>query len=100
MIVREIKKLEKIDRPLFELVSANIYGRVNTKRPKLRPGLTRLGYEICGGKNWRKIIPICAAVEILNVSTYTINKIFDEKGGKWSKDRINNNIIAGIIQKK
>lgn len=100
LIVREIKKLEKIDQSLFELVSANIYGRVATKRPKMRPGLVRLGYEICGGKNWRKIIPICAAVEILNVSTYTINRIFDEKGGKWSKDRINNNIIAGIIQRE
>lgn len=100
LIVRAIKKIEKIDQLLFKLVSDNIYGRIATKRPKIRPGLVRLGYEICGGKNWRKIIPICAAIEILNVSTYTINKIFDEKGGKWDKRRINNNIIAGIIQKE
>lgn len=100
LIVREIKKIEKIDRPLFKLISANIYGRIATKRPKIRPGLVRLGYEICGGKNWRKILPICAAVEILNVSTYTINRIFDEKGGKWDKNKINNNIIAGIIQRE
>lgn len=100
LIVREMKKLEKIDKPLFELIPANVYGRIATKRPKIRPGLVRLGYEICGGKNWRKILPICAAIEILNVSTYTINRIFDEKGGKWDKQRINNNIIAGIIQKE
>lgn len=100
MIFREIKKLEKIDESLFELISTNIYGRIATKRPKIRPGLVRLGYEICGGKNWRKILPICASIEILNVSTYTINRIFDEKGGKWNKDKINNNIIAGIIQKE
>jgi len=100
LIVREIKKIEKIDQPLFKLVSANIYGRIATKRPKIRPGLVRLGYEICGGKNWRKMLPICAAVEMLNISTYTINRIFDEKGGKWDKEKINNNIIAGIIQKE
>lgn len=100
IIVRELKKLEKTDKPLFDLVSVNIYGRIATKRPKIRPGLVRLGYEICGGKNWRKILPICAAIEILNVSTYTINRIFDEKGGKWDKNRINNNIIAGIIQRE
>lgn len=100
LIVRKMKELEKIDKPLFELVFANIYGRIATKRPKIRPGLVRLGYEICGGKDWQKILPICAATELLNVSTYTINRIFDEKGGKWDKQRMNNDIIAGIIQKE
>ncbi|MBU1129368.1 MAG: polyprenyl synthetase family protein, partial [Nanoarchaeota archaeon] len=62
--------------------------------------MLRLGYEICGGQDFKKIIPFCAAIEILNVSTYTINRIFDEKGGFWNKNRINNNIISGIIQRE
>jgi len=100
LIAHEMEKLKKEDYSLFELVSENIYGRIDTKKPKMRPLIVRLGYEICGGKNWRKILPVCAAIEILNVSTYTINRIFDEKGGKWNKNRINNNIIAGIVQKE
>jgi len=99
-ILRELDKLKKLNKEDYSLVAENLLKRIKTKRPKIRPGLVRLGYEICGGKNWKKIVPICAAIEILNVSTYTINKIFDEKGGGWDKKRINNNIIAGIKQRE
>lgn len=98
MILKKISelKLEKSN----SLISENIIGRIKTKRPKIRPMLIRLGYEICGGNDFKKIIPICAAAEILNVSTYTINRIFDEKGEQWDKHKINNNIISGIIQRE
>ncbi len=65
-------------------------------KPRLRDLLVRLGYELSGGKNWKKIIPICASYELLNCSSYVINWIFDEKGGHREKNEINDLIIGGF----
>lgn len=45
----------------------------------LRPYLVRLGYEVAGGGNWEAIAPVCAASEVLNISTYQANLAFDGK---------------------
>lgn len=70
-----------------------------TKRmghPRLRDLSIRLGYELVGGKNWQETIPIAAAFELENCSSYVINWIFDEKGGPKTKSEINDLIIAGM----
>jgi len=64
--------------------------------PRLRDMSTRLGYELQGGRNWSEIVPIAAAFEFENCSSYVINWIFDEKGGKKSKEEVNNLIVAGM----
>src|SRR3989344_8560698 len=64
--------------------------------PRLRDFSIRLGYELANGKNWKDIIPVCAAYELENCSSYVINWIFDEKGGIKTKQEINNLIVAGM----
>lgn len=65
-------------------------------RPRLRDVSIRLGYEVSGGKNWREVVPLCAAFELENCSSYVINWIFDQKGGPKSRQEVNNLIIAGM----
>jgi len=47
-------------------------------KPQLRPGIVRLSFEVVGGKNWKKIIPACAAVEVRDTSYYCIDDILDQ----------------------
>lgn len=71
--------------------------RLSKNQPKVRPFLMRLSFEVCRGGDWKKIIPACAAVEFLNISTYIINAIFDEKAEDQTKKDINQYIIAGML---
>lgn len=63
----------------------------------LRPYLVRLGFEVCGGGDWAKIVPVCAAVEILNISTYQSNLAFDAKYGVLSESMKRRQFIASMI---
>lgn len=45
----------------------------------MRPYLVRLGFEVVGGSDWHTILPLCAAAEIFNISTYQANLAFDSK---------------------
>ncbi len=65
-------------------------------KPRLRGMLVKLGYEIAGGNDWRKVAPLCASYELLNCSSYVINWIFDEKGGDKEKRDKDNLIIGGF----
>lgn len=53
--------------------------RTAERQPLLRPYFVRLAYEICGGRDWVRIAPACAATEILNISSYQANVAFDGK---------------------
>lgn len=64
--------------------------------PLLRPLLTRMCYEVCGGGSWRDVLPILAAVELLNISTYQSNYCFDEKAGIATAER-NNQFICSML---
>ena len=65
--------------------------------PLLRPLLARMSYEMTGGTDWRDQLPILAAVELLNISTYQSNYCFDEKAGvTTTKDR-NNQFICSML---
>lgn len=66
----------------------------------LKPFLVRLSYEACGGRDWIKISPICAAAEFMNISSYQANLSFDGKYGIDSKTQRNNQFIASMITRE
>jgi geranylgeranyl pyrophosphate synthase len=69
----------------------------------LRPTLVMLGYETAGGAKPGEIVSLAAAVELLNMSTYVIDDMFDNCGMRHSEVTVhvkygnNNAIIAGFI---
>ena len=52
----------------------------------MRPLLVRHAYELCGGESLKRVLPFCAAAEILNISTYQANICFDGKGQELSSE--------------
>jgi octaprenyl-diphosphate synthase len=65
--------------------------------PKMRPMLLRMCFEACRGGDWKGIVPACAAVELLNISTYVINAVFDEKGEQQYRKDPREYTIVGMI---
>lgn len=70
--------------------------RVNKKR-KLRPFLLRSTYELVGGRDLVVINDFGAAAELLNISTYIDNGIFDNKGNLRDNAAIKNEMIAARV---
>ena len=72
-------------------------------KPQLRPLLTRLSYQICGGEDWRSIVPALASMELNNIHLYLHNWIFDNKNLVWegtkseTRKRVNDLIISSQI---
>ncbi len=65
--------------------------------PRLRDLQVRCGYELAGGRDWaRALPPLCAALEVLNCSTYVINWMLDEKAGYDSPAHKRGLVIAGF----
>ena len=65
--------------------------------PLLRPLLARMCYEATGADAWRDQIPVLAAVELLNISTYQSNYCFDEKAGVKTARERNNQFICSML---
>lgn len=63
----------------------------------LKPFLVRLAYEAAGGTDWKKIAPVCAAAEILNISTYQSNLSFDGKFRVLNQTDRSNQFIASYL---
>ncbi len=66
----------------------------------LKPFLVRLSYEITGGKDWERIAPICAAAEIINISSYQSNLSFDGKLGQTQITDRSNQFISSMITRE
>lgn len=98
-MLNALNGIAKIDAATFKTIMENpvVKKRLSVEHPKVRPLLLRLCFEACGGKDWKKIIPACAAVELLNISTYVTNAFFDEKGGQKMKEEKDSCIIAGML---
>lgn len=77
--------------------SMEICLRRRRDNPLLRPHLARICYEATGGRNWREQVPIFAAVELLNISTYQSNYCFDSKAGVNSPEERNNQFICSMF---
>ncbi len=79
IIREEINKYKDLSN-LETLLEKAFHNRLSSKErtiPKLRSLALRLAYEIVGGKEWEKIAPACAAVELLDTSHYVCDDIFD-----------------------
>lgn len=66
----------------------------------LKPTLFRLSYEICGGKNFETLLPIAAAFEVLNISSYQANAAFDNKVGVLTKEEKDSQFMAAMISRE
>jgi len=57
----------------------NLMSRYRFGKSQLRPAQVRLAYELFGGKNWKKIVPVCASLEIKDTAYYCLDDFFDKK---------------------
>ncbi len=99
-IYNEIVSLIKKEYGYDEELSNNVLLLVKRRQKKLlaRPHITRLGYELAGGKNWKKIIPPGVLLELENISTYQSNAAFDSKYGVANNDLSKSNqVIASFL---
>src|SRR3989344_8484489 len=98
-MLKKLSELEAVNKKAALAIQENVVVKKKLSLEKqnvnLRPFLMRLSFEACRGYDWKRIIPACAAAEFLNISTYIINAIFDEKGE--SRKDINQYIIAGMV---
>ncbi|MBI2593750.1 hypothetical protein HY384_02745 [Candidatus Daviesbacteria bacterium] len=104
LIPAYFETLKEKDKKLFDLTEPLLAKRI--KIAQLRPAITRLSYEVCGGKNWKQIAEICAVMEIHNMYLYFHNWIFDNKNHVWqdklasARNSINNTIIAASLTRE
>lgn len=66
-----ISKDEELSQKLYETAM----GRIG--KPKMRSYTARLGYDVCDGKNLNGLLPMAAAMDLLEFSYYCSDKIFD-----------------------
>lgn len=99
LIIGAIEPLKNVNKDLYDFIT-NIpaFKKRLEKKEKLRPFLLRLAYELVGGKNWKKIAPVCASMELLNISTYIDNTVFDNKNNIKDNEKTNYIISARIIR--
>lgn len=70
------------------------------RRPLQKPALFRLAYEVCGGKDWERYVPVAAAFELLNISSYQANASFDHKLGTLTDEKKDAQFIASMISRE
>lgn len=97
IILDSISPIKNINSELYDFILNMPQLKKRIGKGKLRPFLMRLAYEVCGGGHWEKIKDSCAAVELLNISTYIDNAVFDSKGGIKEREEASNYIIAGRV---
>jgi geranylgeranyl pyrophosphate synthase len=66
----------------------------------LKPFLAKLSYDVLGGRNIDKILPIAAVAEFINTSSYQANSVLDGKYGILSKEDKDNQLIASMITRE
>jgi geranylgeranyl pyrophosphate synthase len=104
-IVESLEPLKREHPGLYEVVSHLPRVKVGERfgASMLRPTLVRFGCEAVGGGNFGAVVPLATAVELLNISTYVIDDIFDNCDLRHSEVTVhvkygsNNAIIAGFI---
>lgn len=69
-------------------------------RPLQKPGLFRLVFELCGGENWQNYVPVAAAFEVLNISSYQANVSFDEKRGTLTREQKDAQYICAMLSRE
>jgi len=101
VIVESLDYLKKLNFDLYSLIlEIPAFRKRIGKKEKFRPFLLRLAYEVAGGKDWKSVTKACAAVEILNISTYIDNALFDNKNEIKAKEVTNYVIAARILRNR
>ncbi|MDD5739051.1 MAG: polyprenyl synthetase family protein [Candidatus Pacebacteria bacterium] len=59
-------------------IKLGVLERYRFKKPKLRPAQVRFAYELAGGLDWKKVIPLCGAIELKDTSYYCADDVFDK----------------------
>lgn len=90
----EKKKARSIDPAYLALWDA-IETLVMTGGKRYRAYLTVLGYQICGGKSYKNILPVAASHELLNVSLLIHDDIIDRDFIRHGQDN-----VSGTFRKK
>ncbi len=98
VILEAFKTCEDLNENLFKIIMHFVKRRLN--KPLLKPALLRASYEVCGGKEWGKIIPACAAFELINISSYQANSAFDNKLGILTDLQKESQFIASMISRE
>ena len=80
--------------PLMHLAGTRFF------RPLQKPGVFRLVFELCGGEEWQRYIPVAAAFEVLNISSYQANASFDKKLGTLTVDEKDAQYICSMISRE
>lgn len=65
------------DNELYQKIFQAFKGKIG--KPKLRSNAFRLGYEICGGEDWKRIASSAAAMDVIDASFYSADDIFDQE---------------------
>lgn len=100
------------DRIILDSIDKNLQGdlhdlvlelpkkRANSSKAKSRPAIFRFAYELAGGKDWKQYENVAASLEMLNLSTYVLNYVLDDKGGEKPKQQRNNECMTAMIQRE
>lgn len=97
--------IEKLLQPYRELQEGLfnellVFAGSRLRRPLQKPALFRLAYEICGGKDWERYIPVAVAFELLNISSYQANASFDHKLATLTDDKKDAQFICSMISRE
>lgn len=90
----EHAKAAAID-PSYLTLWGSIEALVMAGGKRYRAYLTVLSYQICGGKNYKNILPIAMCQELLNVSLLIHDDIIDRDFIRHGQDN-----VAGVFRKK
>ena len=63
---------------LSDEIKTKMLERYRFKKPKLRPAQVRFACELAGGQCWKKVIPLCGAIELKDTSYYCADDVFDK----------------------
>ncbi|MCB2199033.1 polyprenyl synthetase family protein [bacterium] len=98
LIRRHIDSLREVE-PELHGIMRYVLDRRNGEL-MLKPFLLRLTYELCGGTDWHKTIPVGAAFEMLNLSSYQANAAFDDKHAVLSTPQKWSQFMAAMITRE
>jgi len=98
IIKNYLEPFRDINKELYDILMVFVRSRLSSRLQK--PALFRLAYEICGGKDWRKVIPAAVAFELINISSYQANSAFDDKLGILTKPQKDSQFIASMISRE
>ncbi len=93
-----VEPFRDINKELYNVLTVFVKSRLSSRLQK--PTLFRLAYELCGGKDWEKVIPAAVAFEFINISSYQANSAFDDKLGILTKPQKDSQFIASMISRE